>query len=386
MPSVEEVFDDDTDLPLPVQQSQSAANYLRNTGSRGALLEEITDDDVDAMADAAGGDFDLDMDRVAEQGKGYGDSKGRPAYTPPPGGQRPSPSSSDLRPTNDRPQQQQQQQGPMGGIMGDFMKMQQAEEARMRKLEKQLGAGMIMKDQQEFKHWNTLYPLYFDAKLSINQGRRVPRSKAVWWPQSLHIAKACSSLGLQCIHEIEKTHPADWRNPGRVKVLLQKDGKFAHPIITTRTQLCDYVATQIQKMNPSLVPKPDTIKRRRTEVIQATRSQPKLTSTSQTQGKNSKSTQVLPIAKASLHRKRTRTLPPAAPHPYPPMDDRLPINSPAVALGIAVHSVKREIEQEKERKRLGPGQGSDAAGLALGNDATGTAGKPKMKKIVVRKR
>jgi hypothetical protein len=68
------------------------------------------------------------------------------------------------------------------------------------------------------------------------------------------------------------------------------------------------------------------------------------------------------------------------------MDDRLPINSPAVALGIAVHSVKREIEQEKERKKLGQGQGSDAAGLALGNEATGISGKPKMKKIVVRKR
>lgn len=150
MPSVEEVFDDDTDFPLPEQQSHTAANYLRNTGSRGALLEEITDDDVDAMADAAGGDFDLDMDRVAEQGKGYGDSLGRPAYTAPTGPQRPPTSSSDLRPTNDR---SQQQQGPMGGIMGDFMKMQQAEEARMKKLEKQLGAGMIMKDQQEFKEY-----------------------------------------------------------------------------------------------------------------------------------------------------------------------------------------------------------------------------------------
>lgn len=49
--------------------------------------------------------------------------------------------------------------------------------------------------------WNTLYPLYFDAKLSVNEGRRVPRSKALWWPQSLHIAKACSALGLQCVHE-----------------------------------------------------------------------------------------------------------------------------------------------------------------------------------------
>jgi signal recognition particle subunit SRP19 len=168
MPSVEEVFDDDTDFPLPEQQSQTAANYLRNTGSRGALLEEITDDDVDAIADAAGGDFDLDMDRIAEQGKGYGDSIGRPAYTASSSGvQRPSTSSSDLRPTNDRPQQQQQQ-GPMGGIMGDFMKMQQAEEARMKKLEKQLGSGMVMKDQQEFKEYVPC-PCTFSFSLQVEQ-------------------------------------------------------------------------------------------------------------------------------------------------------------------------------------------------------------------------
>ncbi|KAJ9106870.1 hypothetical protein QFC19_002999 [Naganishia cerealis] len=383
MPSVEEVFDDDTDFPLPDQQPQSA--YLRNTGSRGALLEEITDDDVDAVADAAG-DFDLDMDRVAEQGKGYGENLGRPAYSAPSGSsqtQRSSTSTtSDLRPTGDRPQQQ----GPMGGIMGDFMKMQQAEEARMKKLEKQLGAGMIMKDQQEFKAWNTLYPLYFDAKLSVNQGRRVPRSKAIWWPQSLYIAKACSSLGLQCIHEIEKTHPADWRNPGRVKVLLQKDGQFAHPIIKNRTQLCTYVATQIQKMNPSLVPTPESMKRRRTEVAQGNKAQPSLPPVSQTQSKGNKSLKGIETTKPTVSRKRTRTLPPAAPHPFPAMDDRLPINSPAVALGIAVHSVKREIEQEKERKRLGTGRGSDAANLPMGSDSMAAAAKPKMKKIVVRKR
>lgn len=68
------------------------------------------------------------------------------------------------------------------------------------------------------------------------------------------------------------------------------------------------------------------------------------------------------------------------------MDDRLPINSPAVALGIAVHSVKREIEQENERKRLGTGQGSDSNNLLGGNEVPTGASKPKMKKIVVRKR
>lgn len=151
MPSVEEVFDDDTDFPLPDAPShgQAAGQYLRNTGTQGALLEEITDQDVDAVADAAG-IYDLDMDRVAEQGRGFGDNVGRPVSSgPPTSRENPASSlSSDLRPSGDRVPAQQ---GPMGGIMGDFLKMQQAEEARMKKLEQQLGAGMIMKDQGEFK-------------------------------------------------------------------------------------------------------------------------------------------------------------------------------------------------------------------------------------------
>ena len=149
MPSVEEVFDDDTDFPLPDTPSHGpgTGSYLRNTGTQGALLEEITDDDVDTVADAAG-TYDMDMDRVAEQGRGFGDNVGRPKTAPSSSSQNlASTPSSDLRPSGDR----MPQQGPMGGIMGDFLKMQQAEEARMKKLEQQLGSGMIMKDQQEFK-------------------------------------------------------------------------------------------------------------------------------------------------------------------------------------------------------------------------------------------
>ncbi|KAI5452191.1 signal recognition particle subunit [Naganishia albida] len=387
MPSVEEVFDDDTDFPLPDTPGHApGGSYLRNTGTQGALLEEITDDDVDAVADAAGA-YDMDMDRVAEQSRGFGDNVGRPKAAPPSRQTlaSTSSSSSDLRPSgNPMPQQG----GPMGGIMGDFLKMQQAEEARMKKLEQQLGSGMMMKDQQEFKAWNTLYPLYFDAKLSVNEGRRVPRSKALWWPQSLHIAKACSALGLQCVHEIEKTHPADWRNPGRVKVLLKKDNQFAHPIIQNRTQLCNYIATQIQKMNPSLVPKAEELKRSRVEVARGDSGSKQAIPTSVPKGKGSKTSTsgTSTRAQSKAARRRTRNLPPAAPHPFPAMDDRLPINSPAVALGIAVHSVKREIEQEKERKRLGASQGADANNLLGGSEAPIGANKPKMKKIVVRKR
>lgn len=42
--TIEEEFDDDTDLPLP-------SRALPNTGTRGALLEEIVDDDDDEEDD-----------------------------------------------------------------------------------------------------------------------------------------------------------------------------------------------------------------------------------------------------------------------------------------------------------------------------------------------
>ncbi|GHJ87352.1 hypothetical protein NliqN6_3754 [Naganishia liquefaciens] len=378
MPSIEEVFDDDTDLPLPAAPTRGASsnNYLRNTGTQGALLEEISDQDVDAMADAAG-NYDMDMDRVAEQGRGFGDNVGRPVTTSSASHSAANIGSTpltDLRPTGDRAGQQ----GPMGGIMGDFMKMQQAEEERMKRLEKQLGAGMIVKDQQEYKSWYSLYPLYFDAKLSVNQGRRVPRSQALWWPQSLHIAKACSSLGLQCVHEIEKTHPADWRNPGRVKVLIKKDNQYAHPVIQNRSQLSAHIARQMQRMNPNLVPKSDDLGSRREETAKE--------DTGLRQAANGDSAKSFNQAPSSRPRRKTRNLPLSAPHPFPPMDDRLPINSPAVALGIAVQSVRRDLEQEKERKRVGSGQNTDVGNAPGGNEPPSGSNKPKMKKIVVRKR
>ena len=278
MPSIEEVFDDDTDLPLPADapnRGTASSHYLRNTGTRGALLEEISDQDVDAMADAAG-NYDLDMDRVAEQGRGFGDNIGRPVTS---SATRSSASdigagpSSDLRPSGDRVGQQR----PMGGIMGDFLQMQQAEEARMKKLEKQLGAGMIMKDQQEYKSQVSLLsgrlnaisqiPLavgtrsipctltqsfppikdvaYLDHKLSGGP-------KAYISPRPVRLSdcnaftrydtlSVCASLSHNLnvafgyvIRQIEKTHPADWRNPGRVKVLIKKDNQYAHPIIQNR--------------------------------------------------------------------------------------------------------------------------------------------------------
>jgi len=50
--------------------------------------------------------------------------------------------------------------------------------------------------------WNSLYPIYFDAKVSIAKGRRVPREYALWWPQAQHLSIACRNLGLQSCLEV----------------------------------------------------------------------------------------------------------------------------------------------------------------------------------------
>ncbi len=61
--------------------------------------------------------------------------------------------------------------------------------------------------------WNTVYPRYFDAKVSINDGRRVPRQAAVWWPQATHISQACRSLGLMNVLEVGCRTLGQLRNP-----------------------------------------------------------------------------------------------------------------------------------------------------------------------------
>ena len=45
---IEEEFDDDTDLPLP-------GNSLPNTGTKGAILEALSDDDDDEQGDSGPG-------------------------------------------------------------------------------------------------------------------------------------------------------------------------------------------------------------------------------------------------------------------------------------------------------------------------------------------
>ena len=40
-------------------------------------------------------------------------------------------------------------------------------------------------------------------------------------------------MGLGTLHEINKAHPRDWENPGRVRVQWKKDGRLVDPSIKT---------------------------------------------------------------------------------------------------------------------------------------------------------
>ena len=77
----------------------------------------------------------------------------------------------------------------------------------------------------EYKHYQCIYPLYFDANRTRAQGRRVGAELAVQNPLAREIVDAVQLLGLKTVFEPGKMHPKDWANPGRVRVLVKEDGK-----------------------------------------------------------------------------------------------------------------------------------------------------------------
>lgn len=64
-----------------------------------------------------------------------------------------------------------------------------------------------------------LYPAYFDAERSREDGRRVARKLAVNAPTAEEIAEAAGALGLKPKVEAESSHPSTpWKHDGRVLV------------------------------------------------------------------------------------------------------------------------------------------------------------------------
>lgn len=89
------------------------------------------------------------------------------------------------------------------------------------------------------RHYQCLYPVYFDKTRSRAEGRKVGAELAVENPLARDIVDAAQMLGLQVGFEPEKLHPKDWANPGRVRVLLKNEsGKLVNPKIKNSMSLC----------------------------------------------------------------------------------------------------------------------------------------------------
>ncbi|KAF3926211.1 hypothetical protein ABW21_db0208944 [Orbilia brochopaga] len=98
----------------------------------------------------------------------------------------------------------------------------------------------------KFKKYQCVYPIYFDISKSKGEGRRVGKQHAVQNPLAREIVGALNSLGFQTIFEPTKTHPKDWANPGRVRVLFKQDGTPVHPTVKHKRQMLELLGTWLQ--------------------------------------------------------------------------------------------------------------------------------------------
>jgi len=192
-------------------------------------------------------------------------------------------------------------------------------------------------DLTPYKNWTCVYPIYIDAKRAYGTGqRRVPRAHAVWWPLSKDIADASTALGLSVLHEVNKSHPRDWENPGRVRVLWKKDGRLMNPMIRTKKILLESIAARIQLTKPQSKPVPPF------HPTPAANTSPSTATPAQTMGKGKQ-------ASAPAPKKPSATRPaPAPPLPHPPLNTRVSPYSPALATGMLVDAVKAGMAAQAE--------------------------------------
>ena len=65
---------------------------------------------------------------------------------------------------------------------------------------------------------NVLWPAYFDADRTRDEGRRVPRDLAVEDPSVDEIAEAVGQVGYDAVIERDVTYPREYEPRGRVLV------------------------------------------------------------------------------------------------------------------------------------------------------------------------
>ncbi|TFY78321.1 hypothetical protein EWM64_g5692 [Hericium alpestre] len=192
-----------------------------------------------------------------------------------------------------------------------------------------------------------------DAKQPYGTGtRRIPREKSVWWPLSKDIADASNRLGLGTLHEVNKMHPRDWDNPGRVRVQWKKDGRLVNPHIKTKKQLLEMISITIQRLRPDNTPKAPYIYPEPAAPPTSTKPAKSKSGSSKSSGKTK--SEAKPPAQSG------RPLP--TPPDSPPLASRISPYSPALSSGVLIDTVKAGMSAPDAGNAAIPGAGASGKG------------------------
>ncbi|WPK27296.1 hypothetical protein PUMCH_004677 [Australozyma saopauloensis] len=105
-------------------------------------------------------------------------------------------------------------------------------------------------EKSEIKKMQLIYPCYFDANRTHKEGRRVSQELAVENPIAKTIVDCCRLLQLPAILELDKSHPQDFGNPGRVRVCLKEDGESVASEYRTKRALFNEISRYL-KLHPT---------------------------------------------------------------------------------------------------------------------------------------
>jgi len=93
-------------------------------------------------------------------------------------------------------------------------------------------------NKEASKKWQCVYPVYFDKTRTRDEGRRIAKELAVENPLAREMAESIARMGLNVVFEPTKTHPKDWSNPGRCRVLVKEDGKAVNSKVSNSMCEC----------------------------------------------------------------------------------------------------------------------------------------------------
>jgi signal recognition particle subunit SRP19 len=99
---------------------------------------------------------------------------------------------------------------------------------RERNINTSVGAFNSIKKHSDQSRWICIYPVYFNSKKTVAEGRRLPVKLCVENPTSTEIRDVLQHAGLNCLLENHRVHPRELNKyellyRGRVRVQIKND-------------------------------------------------------------------------------------------------------------------------------------------------------------------